>query len=151
MNEVYIISSNFHMKFILAGKAIFTVKNTDTGNRYTYKVKLNEFGDGYFVSVFTGTRNCNWRHYSYIGMLRRRGAEWLFYTTKKSYIKVKACEPRFRGFVWCWNKLLNNSLPEKVSIYHEGMCCKCGKKLTVPESIEAGIGPVCAKFMNYSK
>lgn len=26
----------------------------------------------------------------------------------------------------------------------EGRCCRCNKKLTTPESIEAGIGPICA-------
>jgi hypothetical protein len=149
MAETYKINSSNHVKFMLAGKAIFTIKNTDTGNRYTYNIRMNEYGDGYFVSLFTGTRNCNWKHYSYIGMLRRRGAEWVFITTRASHIKVKATDPGFRGFVWCWNKLINNSLPEKVSIYHVGMCCKCGKRLTVPESIELGIGPVCAKFMNH--
>jgi hypothetical protein len=151
MNEVYLISSNFHTKFILAGKAKFTIKNTDTGNRYTYSVRMNEFGDGYFVSVFTGTRNCNWRHYSYIGMLRRYKDKWKFCTTKASFRKVKENDPGFSGFRWCWNKLINNDLPEKVSIYHEGQCGKCGKLLTVPKSIELGIGPVCDKLINYSK
>lgn len=26
-----------------------------------------------------------------------------------------------------------------------GHCCRCGRRLDVPESVEAGIGPVCAK------
>ena len=27
----------------------------------------------------------------------------------------------------------------------QGYCCRCNRPLTVPESIESGIGPVCAK------
>jgi hypothetical protein len=29
-------------------------------------------------------------------------------------------------------------------VYHEGRCGRCNRKLTVPESIETGLGPECA-------
>lgn len=32
----------------------------------------------------------------------------------------------------------------KVEVWHAGSCCRCGRKLTVPSSIESGIGPECA-------
>lgn len=35
----------------------------------------------------------------------------------------------------------------KVEVWHEGKCCKCGRKLTVPASIASGIGPECASKM----
>jgi hypothetical protein len=31
-------------------------------------------------------------------------------------------------------------------VWHEGSCARCGKKLTVPESIESGFGPECVKL-----
>ena len=34
--------------------------------------------------------------------------------------------------------------PFVVRCLHEGRCACCGRKLTVPESIDTGIGPVCA-------
>jgi hypothetical protein len=34
--------------------------------------------------------------------------------------------------------------PFSVRCLHEGRCACCGRKLTVPESIDTGIGPVCA-------
>jgi hypothetical protein len=34
----------------------------------------------------------------------------------------------------------------KLGMYHQGICCKCGLPLTVPESIENGIGPQCKKY-----
>ena len=37
----------------------------------------------------------------------------------------------------------------KVTLQHIGKCCKCGRKLTDPKSIELGIGPECAKAINY--
>lgn len=36
------------------------------------------------------------------------------------------------------------SVLNKLSYYHEGRCGRCRRKLTVPESIINGIGPVCA-------
>lgn len=33
----------------------------------------------------------------------------------------------------------------KVRVWHMGRCAKCGKALSVPESIATGFGPICAK------
>ena len=44
-------------QFIKAGKAVFTVENKDTGNRFTYKAKKCEDKDIWFVSVLTGPDN----------------------------------------------------------------------------------------------
>jgi hypothetical protein len=38
-----------------------------------------------------------------------------------------------------------DDLPESLEIWHEGSCLRCGRKLTVPESIESGYGPECIK------
>jgi hypothetical protein len=52
--------------------------------------------------------------------------------------------PSAQGFAWLWRNLHdNNKLNEQVEIHHEGKCCRCGRKLTVPRSIELGIGPEC--------
>jgi hypothetical protein len=32
-------------------------------------------------------------------------------------------------------------------IWHRGFCAKCGKALTVPESILTGVGPDCAAML----
>jgi hypothetical protein len=32
-------------------------------------------------------------------------------------------------------------------VWHEGRCGRCGRKLTVPESIESGFGPECASIL----
>ena len=36
------------------------------------------------------------------------------------------------------------SKAETVQVWHEGRCGKCGRKLTVPESLTSGLGPECA-------
>ena len=44
-------------------------------------------------------------------------------------------------------KLVAGTLPEFVEVWHEGCCGKCGKRLTVPSSIENGLGPECIKTL----
>jgi hypothetical protein len=34
----------------------------------------------------------------------------------------------------------NHGQSEQIKIYHEGKCARCGRPLTVPESIESGFG-----------
>ena len=29
-------------------------------------------------------------------------------------------------------------------VHHEGKCGKCGRPLTVPESVKTGLGPICS-------
>jgi len=55
------------------------------------------------------------------------------------------------GIVWTVNTLLDLALNREESRWHEryelmleGRCLICNKKLTHPESIKKGIGPICA-------
>ena len=41
-----------------------------------------------------------------------------------------------------------NTLQDFVEIWHEGKCGKCGRPLTVPSSIENGLGPSCLKKLS---
>ena len=41
-------------------------------------------------------------------------------------------------------ELVERATPEGYTLLRESRCCVCNRKLTVPESIEAGIGPECA-------
>ncbi len=56
----------------------------------------------------------------------------------------------YKTWVWLLKNLNRLESFEKLVIYHEGKCCKCGMPLTVPESIDSGIGPDCKKTM-YSR
>jgi hypothetical protein len=131
------------LEFIKAGKAIFTVKNEETKNRFTYKVSKCKDKDIWFVSVLTGSDNDN--DYTYIGTVFGE----TFKLTKNSKLNKDAIS--VRAFHWVWynmvkNNYLGKDMPENVKIYHEGRCGRCGRTLTVPESIESGFGPECVKF-----
>jgi hypothetical protein len=124
------------LTFIFAGNSIFTVVNSRTSNRFTFKVKKSKDGSLYFVSVLTGP-DC----YTYIGVITngtyKHGA--------KSVISKEA--QSVKVFDYVLTKLSSNKLPEFVEIWHEGKCGKCGRTLTVPASILTGIGPECAKII----
>ena len=51
---------------------------------------------------------------------------------------------RSKSFAWLMKTLANGDLPAAINFYHEGMCCKCAKRLTVPASILTGMGRDCA-------
>lgn len=42
----------------------------------------------------------------------------------------------------------STALNTPMKLYHEGVCCRCGRPLTHPKSIETGIGPRCRKLLN---
>lgn len=42
-------------------------------------------------------------------------------------------------------KMANADIDTPMRIYHEGCCCRCGRKLTSDKSRLTGIGPKCAK------
>lgn len=129
--------------YILQGKATVTVQSVKTGTRFTFKVKRAANAEPYqaintfFVNVLTGPDNE--ASYSYVGIVRAGE----FKLTSKS--KFEQDDPRVKAFAWVFGNLRQLKLPESLEIWHEGQCGRCGRKLTVPSSIESGIGPECMK------
>jgi hypothetical protein len=122
------------LKFIFAGKSIVTFLNTKTNNRFTFKVKVSKDSNLFFVSVLTSPDI-----YTYIGTCVEGNFKW----GKKSVISKDA--QSVKVFEYVINKLKSDNLPDFVEVWHEGFCGKCGKRLTVPQSIETGLGPECIK------
>lgn len=137
--------------FILAGNAYFTVRSKKTGTRYTYRVSRAACSrckrldcqcwkyPAYFVALLTGPDNTG--DYSYLGILRENA----FQLTRAS--KMNDASLPVRAFRWVWDALAKGAYPGNVEIWHEGRCGRCGRTLTVPESVERGIGPDCAGKM----
>lgn len=128
--------------FILGGKSIFTVRNVVTGNRFTYKLtrkKSLKEGDDDVVFVKVLSRPDNTSDYTFIGTIF--GGTTYKHSTKSPFgsdaMSSKAID---------WLVRNAKSLPENVEVWHEGKCARCGRKLTVPESIRSGFGPECSKM-----
>lgn len=125
--------------FALAGNATFTVRNTRSGNRFTYRVRqCNDKPELYFVSVLSGTDNTT--DYQYLGTIRNGS----YAHGRKSRIAADAMSAQAFAWVWYYRK----ALPSFVEIWHEGKCGRCGRLLTTPESIQRGYGPECIKLIN---
>lgn len=142
------------MTYILGGNATFTLVSRVTGQRFTYKVKSaskdrdknwstgNQDRSTFFVSLLTGSDNEN--SYRYLGLMKaKQFGGFDFIQTAKSCAHKGS--PSFDAFAYVWRMLDESAQwPSKVEFWHEGSCCRCGRKLTVPESVANGIGPECA-------
>lgn len=139
--------ANVGADFILGGKAIFTVSNPQ-GERYTYKVvrkeaeaRFDRWNDGrptFFLSLLTGPDNGG--DYTYVGILDQNGGVKLTrasrYTDDTRPVRVAR---------WALGLVFGGrSLPDGYQIHHEGRCGRCGRRLTVPESVDSGFGPECS-------
>lgn len=148
--------TNIIKSLVLAGKAIFTIDN-GKGQHFTYKVNKKDFpiteaeanypnqkGQKtiYFISVLTGPDNTS--NYTYMGTLIPSNGR--VHPTAKSKISEDALS--FKVASWALRVLwMDQQLPDGYSARHAGRCCRCGRMLTDPESIEAGLGPECRSIM----
>lgn len=138
-------------KFILAGNATITLVSRRTGQRYTYRIKQAQDNDGsrrqfWFVALLSGQDNES--DYHYIGYINK---DLHFIYGQKS--NIGRTSPSVRAFTWFYECVDINE-PETrdrlfagVEVWHEGKCGRCGRKLTVPSSIEQGFGPECVRFV----
>jgi len=130
------------LDFIFAGKATFTVKSNATGKHFTYKLSAPKEKDVkkqiHFVSLLTGANNET--DYRFFGTIFDKA---VYKHDRKNRISTDA--PGVVAFTWLLRNLQKGTVNGQVEIYHEGKCCRCGRKLTHPESIETGLGPECGK------
>lgn len=133
------------LSFILAGKATVTLRSLVSGNRYTYKIVSAKKSDQYstsaptwFVKLLNGPDNAT--SFVYIGFIRNNQFVW----TAKSHVGKDA--PSVIGFTYVLDALVDNNM-RGFEVWHEGKCGRCGKKLTVPESIATGFGPDCLELV----
>lgn len=116
-----------------------TIENPETGNHRTFSISTvqNKQSGLYgkrIVALLTGPNNED--DYTGFGFVTPQG-------------DIKIWRKKSGNKIWhTYRDMLLNSSKwiEKGVRYHvEGRCRVCNRTLTVPESIESGIGPVCAK------
>lgn len=129
-------------RFINGGKAVFTVHSHATGKHFTYRVVRKQEATCLWVFFLNGPNNDDDGSFAYLGTIFDDTRA--FRLTKKS--RAGADAPVVRGFNWLWNQIVlahNTEQWSKADFLHEGRCGCCGRRLTEPESIACGIGPVC--------
>lgn len=127
-------------EFALAGNATLTLVSTATGARFTFRVRRRDVTTPYFVSLLRGPDNN--LDYQYLGCVKEIDGSMHYHHGIKSRIGRDA--PSARAFTWFWQRVRDGRLPQSLEIWHEGKCGRCGRKLTVPESLARGIGPECS-------
>lgn len=129
-------------RFIIGGKAIMTLESKRTGRWFTYKIKKakkDEEKSSFFVSVLTGADNET--AYTYMGTIFQNDGKLKFTLTKNSKIGEDAFS--YKAFNFFFNLMINGKTHEEIIVYHRGICGRCGRTLTVPESLITGLGPEC--------
>jgi hypothetical protein len=145
--------------FVFAGQAVFSLRSVKTGVRMTYKVTAKKedlkererreaagepVEDGfvaYFVNLLRGPDNLH--DFAYLGVLREPGR---FFTTERSQVGRHATA--WKALVWFLDEMKGGRDVlggHPLEFWHAGRCGCCGRLLTVPESVERGIGPECAR------
>jgi len=146
MNANRIEDAGSILTFITAGRAVFTLVSKTSGERRTFRVaapKDAQPGDALrFISLLTGPDNTT--NYEYVGLLTKAGDELVTRTSRG-----KMPTQPLNTISWLVAQLQSAvrgepTKLEQVEFWHEGRCCRCGRRLTVPESIASGIGPECA-------
>lgn len=122
--------------FALAGNATLTLVSKETGNRFTFKIRQKDQTTPHFVKLLCGSDNES--DYQFLGSIFDGH---IYRHGKRSRIGMDA--PSARAFEWFWKQVEQGRLSDKLEVWHEGRCGRCGRKLTVPSSIESGIGPIC--------
>lgn len=133
---------------ILAGNATLTVVSKKTGNRLTFKFSRPPLEQGrkrpVWVKVLSGADNEG--DYTFLGTIWPEAQGWNYNHKRGGAVTHDA--PSAKLIQWMLKQININpsALVAQAEIWHEGRCLRCGRKLTVPSSIESGYGPECVKL-----
>jgi len=124
------------LAYILAGHG----KATLIGRTARYTFKFSTSADNNLVFVGLLTTPDNEHGYQYIGFIPKDDKHIV------AGRKGNANHPAFKALAWYLHKCQtgDGSPAAQATFMHEGVCGRCGRTLTVPESIQRGIGPICA-------
>jgi hypothetical protein len=118
-------------RYALAGNATFTLQSLKTQRHITFHVIKSRDGERFWVNGPNRERlgwilSCNHRFDAYDKAIR----------DNESYVTA---------FGWCWH---HREAPDGRFLFlPSSKCCRCGRRLTTPESIALGIGPECLEAL----
>jgi hypothetical protein len=140
--------------FLLAGRAIFTLSvpaaftaaHPNCKDRYTFKVvhkaASDKWPEAWFVNLLSGPDNIS--DYQPLGKLNpETGAVRLVRSTTMTDESWPVKLVR-RVMARAFADQLDAVAEAGFELRHEGRCGRCGRVLTVPESIDTGLGATCA-------
>ena len=138
---------------IFAGKAVFTIKNKETGNHYTFKVQKPTSNLPAHVKAGMWWVSCKSHNNQWIYMLTAKwenGRGLFLRLTANSGITTME-HPAAKAFDWFIRKLNDRQLPDKLILEFSDRCCRCGRELTDVRSIQQHVGPECIKYIGMER
>ena len=140
-------------RFVLAGNATFTVVSKKTGTRFTFKAaRPDESKDRrpVWFRLLNGPNNES--DFVFLGTLwQLEDGELGMYIHNRRPGAVSDGALSVKALRWTIEALKGYTDEGKffasTEVWHEGRCGRCGRKLTVPESIESGFGPECINYV----
>jgi len=122
--------------YLFGGKATISIISNKTNTHFTYRVvSASKTAGRYFVWVKVDKK------LMFLGTIDAFGKKF-FWSPRSS---IPQNWKRYKAFLWLWRHVINKNIPKSVYVYRYNNCCVCGRKLTNPKSIKAGIGPECKK------
>jgi hypothetical protein len=132
------------INYIEGGHGSLTIKSLKTGRHFTYRFRAPKGNNNVMFVKFLADGD----QWIYLGMIATSPDGWVLLATKASPAKVSNTTV-FKALEWSLYQLqqdhLNDLVFDWAEFRHDGSCCRCGRTLTTPESIDRGIGPVCAE------
>ena len=134
------IATDQFPRLLLAGKSTLTLRNPKRGTHirvrmYNKKDRAGNPSTCFFLKVsLLGDSDTGYRY---------AGA---YFSDSKRFKAAPELEvdPPLAAVVSLILRAIDTpNLLSSAEIMHEGKCCRCGRKLTHPESIETGLGPEC--------
>lgn len=135
--------------YVLGGDATLTLESLRTGQHLTYRVRQKterkRGADGrrktvrhpfWFVDLMTGSDNIG--GFTFLGTI---GKSHAFKVSAKS--RFQAHDPAALAFGFMLRHAVAGLQAQNLAVWHDGRCGRCRRTLTVPASLETGIGPVC--------
>jgi hypothetical protein len=145
IDREFIVAGGNWVIFTLDVPASFCGENKECKGHYTFQVNHREatekWGESYFVKLLAGPDNTS--DYQYLGMLNPQTGQVKL--TRASRMTDDSWPVRLvrRIFARLWANEGAKIAQAGFRLMHSGRCGRCGRKLTTPESLDSGLGPVC--------
>ena len=140
--NAHILEGESIQSYIEGGHAIVTLESP-SGKHYTYSFKKPFNTENKYSSDLRFVKVHIENDWVYIGTYRNK------YMSK--FNKTEMCllpdfHEAIKGVNYIMRMCNEPDLDTPMKLYHEGVCCRCGRPLTDPKSIISGIGPKCSKM-----
>lgn len=133
-----IVTADDLADYMFGGSAVLTLKSP-SGKHRVYKIygpRNDDFPEGtYFIDAQTSSGN-----WMYVGMIDPE--KGFRRTTHSRYSRDHEI---FKGALYLYEMSIGKYSDTPMTVFHNGVCSVCGRRLTHPDSLLRGMGPKCRR------